>query len=171
MAPHDPAILMNLGRLHGLRYDYDLADKSFKAAIRLSSWRMESFLEAGAICIQLNRFEMAERHLKRAVERKMRPLTLWCFWRARANGNAGRTKPCYWWNARCVWMEITRWRCFPMPGSSGCWVGWRRRKSPSASFLQNPEWMTGPGAGLVRTWRRAGSPGKLRRSHARISPG
>ena len=68
LAPHDPDIMMNLGRLYGLRYDYPLADKYFKAAIRLASWRMQSFLDAGAICIQLNRFEMAERYLRRAVE-------------------------------------------------------------------------------------------------------
>ncbi len=73
LSPNDPCILLELGNAHGRRYDFAAAEKFFEKAIRISGWKAEAFLAAGLHCLNLRNDEMAERYLKRAIERENAP--------------------------------------------------------------------------------------------------
>jgi tetratricopeptide (TPR) repeat protein len=73
LSPNDPCILLELGNAHGRRYDFGAAEKFFEKAIRVSGWKAEAFLAAGLHCLNLRNDEMAERYLKRAIERENAP--------------------------------------------------------------------------------------------------
>ena len=69
----DPAnidILLNLGRLHGLRYDYTAAENCFERALRVSGQKTEVLAAAARESRSFNHFELAERYLKMAMARK-----------------------------------------------------------------------------------------------------
>jgi len=73
LSPNDPCILLELGKAHGRRYDFAAAEKFFEKAIRVSGWKAEAFLAAGLHCANFRNDEMAERYLKRGLERKNAP--------------------------------------------------------------------------------------------------
>jgi tetratricopeptide (TPR) repeat protein len=67
--PNDPCVLLDLGRAHGMRYDYAGAEQCFEKAIRVSNWRMESFLAAGLHCRNFDNVVMAARYFERAIKK------------------------------------------------------------------------------------------------------
>ena len=67
--PNDPCVLLDLGRAQGMRYDYARAEQCFEKAIRVSNWRMESFLPAGLHCRNFNNIAMAARYFERAIKK------------------------------------------------------------------------------------------------------
>jgi tetratricopeptide (TPR) repeat protein len=67
--PADPCVLLDLGRAHGLRYDYTAAEQYFEKAIRVSNWRIESFIAAGLHSRRFGNIPMAERYFERALKR------------------------------------------------------------------------------------------------------
>jgi tetratricopeptide (TPR) repeat protein len=73
LSPNDPCILLELGSAHGRRYDFAAAESFFEKAIRVSGWKAEAFLAAGLHCVNMRNDEMAERYLKRAIERENAP--------------------------------------------------------------------------------------------------
>ena len=73
LSPNDPCILLELGNAHGRRYDFATAENFFEKAIRVSGWKAEAFLAAGLHCLNFRNDEMAERYLKRAIERENAP--------------------------------------------------------------------------------------------------
>ena len=73
LSPNDPCIFLELGNAHGRRYDFATAEICFEKAIRVSGWKAEAFLAAGLHCLNLRNDEMAERYLKRAIERENAP--------------------------------------------------------------------------------------------------
>ena len=73
LSPNDPCILLELGNTHGQRYDFAAAEKFFEKAIRVSGWKAEAFLAAGLHCLNFRNDEMAERYLKRGLERENAP--------------------------------------------------------------------------------------------------
>jgi len=70
LSPNDPVIWLELGNVHGRRYDFAAAEKYFDKAIRVSGWRVEAFLAAGLHCANLRNDAMAERYLSRALDRE-----------------------------------------------------------------------------------------------------
>jgi tetratricopeptide (TPR) repeat protein len=68
----DPAnfgLLLDLGRMHGQRYDYAAAERCFERALRITGQKTEVLAAAGQQCHKFGSFTMAEAYLKRAVER------------------------------------------------------------------------------------------------------
>ena len=68
--PSNAAILIQLGRIYGLRYDYATAENYFERAIRVSPRKTEALALVGGQCRDFRTSEMAERYLKRAIELK-----------------------------------------------------------------------------------------------------
>ncbi len=68
--PSNLDILVNLGRLHGLRYDYRAAELCFEQALRIAPNKSELLCVAGQQCRDFNNFPLAERYLKSASEQK-----------------------------------------------------------------------------------------------------
>ncbi|HKI68715.1 MAG TPA: tetratricopeptide repeat protein, partial [Verrucomicrobiae bacterium] len=69
LAPHDPVILLDLGRSHGMLYDYAAAERFFEKAIRVSGWKPASFLAAGLHCQAFSRHEMAGHYFERTLRK------------------------------------------------------------------------------------------------------
>ncbi|MDD5141221.1 MAG: sulfotransferase [Verrucomicrobiales bacterium] len=75
--PSNFGILLNLGRLHGLRYDYAAAERCFEQALRVAPKKSEVLVAAGQQSRDFNNLTMSERYLKRALEQKdVSPATL-----------------------------------------------------------------------------------------------
>ena len=68
LAPSNIVILLNLGRMHGLRYDYAAAERCLEQAVRIAPKKSEMLLAAGQQCRSFNHLTLAENYLKRAVE-------------------------------------------------------------------------------------------------------
>lgn len=68
--PGNPSILMNLGRMHGKRYDFANAEKCFDQALRIAGQRTDILVSAAQESRGFNEFNLAEHYLKIAVERK-----------------------------------------------------------------------------------------------------
>jgi tetratricopeptide (TPR) repeat protein len=68
--PANTSILLQLGRMHGLRYNYAAAERCFERAIRLAPRRTEAIALAGAYCRDLRNPELGERYLRQAAEAK-----------------------------------------------------------------------------------------------------
>ncbi len=66
--PSNLDVLMNLGRLHGLRYDYAGAEECFEQAVRIAPKKSEVLVVAGQQCRDFNNLTMAEDYLKRASD-------------------------------------------------------------------------------------------------------
>jgi tetratricopeptide (TPR) repeat protein len=67
MAPANPGILLDLGRVHGMRYDYDAAKECFDRAARLAPHKSEALAMAGIHCRDFMRFEMARHYFELAT--------------------------------------------------------------------------------------------------------
>src|ERR1700727_1123366 len=69
LAPDNTTILLQLGRVHGLRYDYAAAESCFDQAIRLASGKAEMLAAAAECCLDFRDQTLPERFLRRAQER------------------------------------------------------------------------------------------------------
>ena len=63
-------ILLDLGRMQGLRYDYTAAESCFERAIRVSPRKTEAIALVGTRCREFRNLEMAEHYCKLAAEQK-----------------------------------------------------------------------------------------------------
>jgi tetratricopeptide (TPR) repeat protein len=68
--PSNAGILLDLGRMHGLRYDYTAAESCFERAVRVSPHKAEALALAGARCRDFRNPELGERFFRRAAEQK-----------------------------------------------------------------------------------------------------
>jgi tetratricopeptide (TPR) repeat protein len=68
--PANPSLLLDLGGLHGKRYDYAAAERCFEQAVRLAPKKSEVLTLAGQKCREFRKEDMAEEYLRRAVEQK-----------------------------------------------------------------------------------------------------
>jgi tetratricopeptide (TPR) repeat protein len=66
--PSNPAIWLDLGRMHGLRHDYAAAELSFEKAVRVAPKRSDVLVAAGQQCRDFNNLTMAGRYFKNATE-------------------------------------------------------------------------------------------------------
>jgi len=65
--PANATIQLDLGRAHGLRYDYPAAEKCLEKAVRLVSKKTEVLTEAGRRCQEFGSYEMAKGYFERAA--------------------------------------------------------------------------------------------------------
>jgi tetratricopeptide (TPR) repeat protein len=70
LAPSNAAILLDLGRMHGLRYDYPAAGRCFEQAVRVAPKKSEALVIASQHSREFNNLSFAESYLKRALEQK-----------------------------------------------------------------------------------------------------
>jgi tetratricopeptide (TPR) repeat protein len=70
LAPSNAAILLDLGRMHGLRYDYPAAERCFEQAVRVAPKKSEALVIASQHSREFNNLTFAESYLKRALEQK-----------------------------------------------------------------------------------------------------
>ena len=68
--PSNAAIHLQLGRAHGLGYNYAAAERCFEQAVRVSPNKAGALALVGVQCRDFRTPEMAERYLKRALEQK-----------------------------------------------------------------------------------------------------
>jgi tetratricopeptide (TPR) repeat protein len=66
--PANSSILLDLGRAHGLRYDYPSAERCLEKAVRLSSRKTETLVDAGRRCQEFGHYQMAKNYFARVVE-------------------------------------------------------------------------------------------------------
>lgn len=66
--PRDPTILLELGRVHGMRYNYAAAERCFENAVRVASKRTDTLAMAGMHCRGFGRYEMARSYFERAIK-------------------------------------------------------------------------------------------------------
>jgi len=65
--PSNSGLLLDLGRLHGLRYDSAAAERCFEQAVRVAPNKTETHAIAGLQCRDFNNFALAERFYLRAL--------------------------------------------------------------------------------------------------------
>jgi Tfp pilus assembly protein PilF len=69
--PHNPALLLNVARAYGKRYDFLAAERHIEKAVLISKERGAQTLgEAGQVCLEFDNFDMAIRYFQRATEKK-----------------------------------------------------------------------------------------------------
>jgi tetratricopeptide (TPR) repeat protein len=68
--PSNPDLQLELGRMHGLRYDYAAAERCFEQAVRVAPQKSATLLAAGQRCRDFNHLAMAESYLQRALEQR-----------------------------------------------------------------------------------------------------
>jgi tetratricopeptide (TPR) repeat protein len=71
--PSNLDILLNLGRLHGMRYNYAAAEACFERALRIAPKKSDMLMAAGRHSRDFNNFTMADNYFKRALEEKNVP--------------------------------------------------------------------------------------------------
>jgi Tfp pilus assembly protein PilF len=67
LAPANPDIILQLGRIHGLRYDYAAAERCFEQARRLAPGKTEMLTAVANYCRDFRNPELTERYLRLAV--------------------------------------------------------------------------------------------------------
>ncbi len=67
-APSNAGLLLQLGRIHGLRYNYVAAEHCFEQALRFAPRKTEMFAAVADSCQNFRSPDLAERYLRRAVE-------------------------------------------------------------------------------------------------------
>jgi tetratricopeptide (TPR) repeat protein len=68
--PANAGILLDLGRMYGLRYDYTAAERCLEKAIRVAPKKTEAMAAAGMQCRNFRKFDLAERYLRLAADQK-----------------------------------------------------------------------------------------------------
>jgi tetratricopeptide (TPR) repeat protein len=68
--PANAGILLDLGRMHGLRHDPAAAERCFEKAVRIAPKKSEALATAGKQSRDFGNFAMSERYYLRAVEQK-----------------------------------------------------------------------------------------------------
>jgi tetratricopeptide (TPR) repeat protein len=66
--PANPALFLDTGAAHGMRYDYAAAERCFEKAIRVSPSKCNALVMAGTQCRGFDRYEMARHYFERAVK-------------------------------------------------------------------------------------------------------
>lgn len=66
--PGNPTILLELGRVHGMRYNYAAAERCFENAVRVTPRRTDSLAMAGLHSRGFGRYEMARSYFERAIK-------------------------------------------------------------------------------------------------------
>ncbi|MGA2686371.1 MAG: sulfotransferase [Verrucomicrobiota bacterium] len=70
MDPANPAILLQLGRSHGFRFNYATAEECFEKAVQISNHKTLMLAMAGSQSSDFYNTDLAERYLRRATEQK-----------------------------------------------------------------------------------------------------
>jgi tetratricopeptide (TPR) repeat protein len=70
LAPSNVSILLQLGRMRGLQYDYAAAERCFEQAVRVSPRKTETLALAGTHGRDFRNPELSERYFRRASEQK-----------------------------------------------------------------------------------------------------
>src|SRR5882762_702390 len=68
--PANASVLLDLGRAHGLRYQYGSAERCFEKAVKIAPRRMEVLAEAGRRCQAFGHYEMAIGYFERLTHEK-----------------------------------------------------------------------------------------------------
>jgi tetratricopeptide (TPR) repeat protein len=68
--PHNPALLLDLARAYGRRYDFPAAERYIEKAVQISTDRAHTLGAAGQICMELDELDMAIGYLARAGQKK-----------------------------------------------------------------------------------------------------
>jgi len=66
--PGNVSVLLDLGRAHGLRYDYPAAKRCLEKAVSITPRKVEALVEAGKRCQEFGDYEMASEFFERAVK-------------------------------------------------------------------------------------------------------
>ena len=66
--PVNTGILMQLGRVYGLRYNYTAAEQCFDRAIRFSSRKTEALATVGGLCLDFASHQLAEHYFQLALK-------------------------------------------------------------------------------------------------------
>lgn len=66
--PANISLLLDLGRAHGMRYDYAAADRCFEKAVRLTPKKADALLAAAMRCDEFGNYELGGRYLEQAQE-------------------------------------------------------------------------------------------------------
>jgi len=65
---HFDLILLDLGLAHGMRYDYEAAQRCLDKAIRIAPKKAAALTMAGTHCRNFGRYEMARHYFERAID-------------------------------------------------------------------------------------------------------
>ena len=68
--PYNPALLLNLARAHGKRYDFPAAERCIEKAVQISKDRAQTLGEAGQVCLEFDNIDMAIGCFQRASQKK-----------------------------------------------------------------------------------------------------
>jgi tetratricopeptide (TPR) repeat protein len=68
--PGNSSVLLDLGRAHGMRYDFPAAERCLEKAILISPRRAEALAEAGRRAQEFAHYDMASRYFERASKEK-----------------------------------------------------------------------------------------------------
>ena len=68
LEPANAAILLQLGRMHGLQYNYAAAERCFERVVNFAARKTEALALVGAHSRDFRNSEMGERYLRRAAE-------------------------------------------------------------------------------------------------------
>src|SRR5216117_3809703 len=68
--PANPRVFLDLGRAHGLRYDFGAAEQCLQKAVRIASHRTEVMVEAGRRCQEFGSYDMAKHYFEQAAKMK-----------------------------------------------------------------------------------------------------
>jgi tetratricopeptide (TPR) repeat protein len=77
LAPGNPDILLQLGRIHGLRFDYAVAGEYFEKAVHFTNHKTLALSKAGAYAYEFYNLELSERYMRRATEQKDATAETW----------------------------------------------------------------------------------------------
>jgi len=68
--PYNPALVLDLARAYGKRYDFPAAERCIEKALQISKDRAHTLGEAGQVCLQFDNIEMALGYFQRASQKK-----------------------------------------------------------------------------------------------------
>ena len=77
LAPGNPDILLQLGRIHGLNYDYAAAGDFFDKAVHFSNQKKLTLTQAGKIAAEFYNLDLSGRYLRRATEQQDATADTW----------------------------------------------------------------------------------------------
>ena len=77
LAPGNPDILLQLGRLHGLNFDYATAGDYFEKAFHFSKRKTLTLSRVGKIAAEFYDLDLCERYLRRATEQQDATADTW----------------------------------------------------------------------------------------------
>jgi len=73
LAPANTSVLLQLGGMSGLRYDYATAERCFEKALRLTPRKNELINDIIGHCLNFRNTDLAERYLRRALKQMEAP--------------------------------------------------------------------------------------------------